>query len=93
MTEQRTPNVIVRALDPAVVLLVKGLIAMSRMRARDPGRSLTNILRPDPLENVRTRSWQSVLETWSPEKRVACFVAVLIGIAIGGTILWHGLRE
>lgn len=94
MSEPRKPpNIAVQVLDSVVVLFVKGLIAMTRLRARDPRRSPTNVVRPDPNQNVRVRGWRAVLEQWSPRKRVAWFAAVLFGIAAGGAVLWYGVHN
>jgi hypothetical protein len=82
---------VIRFLDRGVLVLVHGLLLGATFRARDPGERLTNLLRGDPQDEVRIRGWEAVLQ-WSPEKRVGCFAGVVIGIAIGGAILWYGTR-
>lgn len=88
---ERPANFIVRFIDPIVVFLVKTMILMRQLKARDPRESYTNVLRPDKKERVHIKGWQAVLE-WAPEKRVGCFTGVLIGLAIGAAIFWFALK-
>lgn len=86
--EQDKPgNLVIRLIDPALVLLVKTLILMRQLRSRDPRESYTNVLRPDKQERVHIKGWQAVLE-WPPERRVGCFAGVLIGTGIGVAVFW-----
>lgn len=82
---------IVRWIDAPIRLVIRGLIVLAHLRARDPSEHPAHLLKPDPTERVRIRGWEGVL-AWSPGKRVGCFTGVLIGIAIGGAILAYSLR-
>lgn len=82
---------IVRWLDAVVVGLIKVFIGLAHLKSRDPNEHTANLFRPDPHQQTRIRGWKAVLQ-WSPQKRVGCFVGVLIGVGIGGVILWYGLN-
>jgi hypothetical protein len=88
---ERPPNLIVRLLDRVAVAIVHLLIALATLKSRDPRERTGNLLKPDRQQQTRIRNWEGVLE-WSPQKRAGCFTGVLIGIAIGGAILWYGIR-
>jgi hypothetical protein len=82
---------VIRFLDKGVLAVVHVLLVMTKLRSRDPQERFTNLLRGDPQDEVRIRGWEGVLQ-WSPQRRVGCFAGVAIGIAIGGAILWYGIR-
>lgn len=86
-----SPNPIVRILDAVVVAIIKLLIVLANLKSRDPRERSANLLKPDPRQQTRIRNWEGVLD-WSPQKRVGCFAGVVIGIALGGTILWYSLH-
>jgi len=85
------PHLIIRVIDRAVVWIVKALILLAELRSRDASRGLGRLLAPDHREQSRMRTWQAMLD-WPPQRRVGCFTGVLIGLAIGGAILWYGLK-
>jgi len=80
-----------RVIDQAVVLIVKALIVLGELRSRDPSRGFGRLLTPDHRKQSQMRNWQAVLK-WPPQRRVGCFTGVLIGLVIGGVILWYGLK-
>jgi hypothetical protein len=84
-------GLVIRWLDVVIVALIRTLIALSELKSRDPREHPARLLKADPHERTRIRNWQGVLE-WSPRKRVGCFAGVLVGVAIGGAVLWYGLN-
>lgn len=88
---EQPPNLIVRLIDRVVVAIVHLLIALATLKSRDPRERTANLLKADPKQQTRIRNWEGVLD-WSPQKRVGCFTGVIIGIVIGGAILWYGIR-
>jgi len=85
------PPLIVRLLDRVAVAIVHVLILLATLKSRDPRERPENLLKADREQQTRIRNWEGVLE-WSPQKRVGCFTGVAIGIAIGGAILWFGVK-
>lgn len=67
------------------------LIVLATLKSRDPRERTGNVLKADPQQQTCIRNWEGVL-AWSPQKRVGCFTGVLIGIALGGAILWYGIK-
>lgn len=90
-SEEDSVPFVVRLLDVPARFLVKTLIVLTRLRARDPREHPAHLLKPDPTKDVQVRGWQAVLE-WSPGKRVGCLTGVLLGAVIGGLVIWWSLR-
>jgi hypothetical protein len=89
-SENPPPNPIVRVLDRVIVAAIRVLIVLATLKSRDPRARTAHVLKPDRREHTRIRHWEGVL-AWSPGQRVGCFLAVLFGIALGGSIIWWGI--
>ena len=87
----KPPHLLIRLLDRLIIAAIWLLIALARLKSRDPAERAANLWKSDPRQTIRVRNWQGVLR-WSPNKRVGCFAGVLIGSVIGGAVIWWFVR-